>query len=65
MGRLSWQYYGGMTLSTDESACPLRLVTRPRDRAPDPNWQVLWQGSRPREDDEIFVLERRKTPPSP
>ncbi|TDR82090.1 ArnT family glycosyltransferase [Paludibacterium purpuratum] len=61
MGRLSWQYYAGIELRTDPAAnCPLRLVTRPRSERPDPDWQVLWQGSRPREDDEIFVLERRK-----
>ncbi|BEV70625.1 MULTISPECIES: glycosyltransferase family 39 protein [unclassified Paludibacterium] len=60
MGRVSWQYYAGMNLSLRESACELRLIIRPRSILPDPAWQVIWQGSRPREDDEIFVLERRR-----
>ncbi|MBV8047273.1 MAG: hypothetical protein JO171_08980 [Paludibacterium sp.] len=59
IGRMSWQYFADMTLVTDPAACALRLSVRPHSVAPDPAWQVLWQGSRPREDSEVYVLERR------
>jgi 4-amino-4-deoxy-L-arabinose transferase-like glycosyltransferase len=61
LARISWDYYGGLTLRKDGAAsCPLRLVLRPKGSAPDLAWRELWRGSRPREDDEIFVLQRRE-----
>jgi 4-amino-4-deoxy-L-arabinose transferase-like glycosyltransferase len=58
--RISWAYYGGLTLVPNgEDRCPMRLVQRPQGSPADTGWQDLWRGSRPREDDEIFVLQRR------
>ena len=62
LARISWDYYGGLTLVPDgESRCALRLVQRPKGSPLDHGWQELWRGSRPREDDEIFVLQRRRS----
>lgn len=60
LARISWRYYGGLTLVPDgEARCALRLVLRPKNTPPDVGWTDLWHGSRPREDDEIYVLQRR------
>lgn len=60
MARVSWQYYAGITLDTaTPSRCRQRIAVRPHNAVADPGWLPLWYGSRPREDEEIFVLERR------
>lgn len=59
MVRLNWPYYAGLTVQTLQQGCAYRLVIRPNGSPPDIGWQALWHGSRPREDDEIFVLQRR------
>lgn len=60
LARVSWRYYGGLTLVPDgENRCRQRLVLRPKDSPPDVGWSELWHGSRPREDDEIYVLQQR------
>jgi len=62
LAQVSWRYYGGQILHrNDERRCALRLILRPKNAATstDPDWVDVWQGSRPREDDEIYVLQRR------
>lgn len=61
LARISWRYYGGITLQTDPaSQCAMRLLIRSKPVEATEGWQILWQGQRPRADDEIYVLERRR-----
>jgi 4-amino-4-deoxy-L-arabinose transferase-like glycosyltransferase len=61
LAQVSWRYYAGLTLVHDDvERCSLRLVLRPKNSPPDMDWTDLWSGSRPREDDEIYVLQRHR-----
>ncbi|KZE33857.1 ArnT family glycosyltransferase [Crenobacter luteus] len=61
LARLSWRYYGGLELTPfargAEPPCDWRLAIRSRRQAlAEPGWQVVWQGGRPRDKDERYVL---------
>ncbi|MBI3144774.1 MAG: hypothetical protein HYZ18_05800 [Pseudogulbenkiania sp.] len=65
--RLSWHYYGGLTLTPFTAGqpipCDYRLVNRtPAEGLAEPGWTMIWQGRRPREKSEIFGLFRRSPP---
>ncbi len=65
IARVSWDYYANRRLrpyaAGQESTCSYRLVARSRDELGmvTPGWREVWNGSRPREKREIFVLEKR------
>lgn len=65
LARLSWAEYGGLTLrpyAADEvPPCDVQLLVRRRDEGTaEPGWTVLWQGARPRDKNEQYVLLRRQ-----
>lgn len=60
----SWKYYAGLDLvpyaAAETPPCDYQLVVRPaREGMSEPGWDVLWYGSRPREDNMTFALLRR------
>lgn len=56
LARAAWGEYGRLPLS-DNPACRYRVVqTDGADTPPPEGWRVLWQGGRPRNKDERFVL---------
>ncbi len=66
----AWREYGWVPLQAlapgQYSDCDYRMVVRSRDHlGPDTGWQVLWQGARPREKQEIFALWQRQAAVEP
>lgn len=58
-GVLAWQTYAPKvtTNTNDATACLYQLLnTRADDAQVGAGWQILWQGHRPREDQEHFIL---------
>ncbi|AXK39825.1 ArnT family glycosyltransferase [Crenobacter cavernae] len=67
LARLSWQYYGDLSLTAFERGaeppCGWRLVVRTRAQGlAEPGWTLIWQGRRPRDKDELYALLRRSPP---
>ncbi|BBH11943.1 MULTISPECIES: ArnT family glycosyltransferase [Chromobacterium] len=64
---ISWRYYAGLDLVSypagNASPCDYQLVVRSEDDGiAEPGWEVLWYGSRPREQNMMFALLRRIHP---
>ena len=64
---ISWRYYAGLDLVSypagNAPPCDYQLVVRAeREGLAEPGWEVLWYGSRPREDNMKFALLRRVHP---
>jgi 4-amino-4-deoxy-L-arabinose transferase-like glycosyltransferase len=64
LGRISWEYFGGLKLKPFDRAepahCNYWLELRHSDQAfAIPGWHVLWRGKRPRDTGELYVLLQR------
>ncbi|MDF0605613.1 glycosyltransferase family 39 protein [Neisseriaceae bacterium TC5R-5] len=66
LAMISWRYYGNIQLvpvaANTSSSCDYQLLVRPESQGmAEPGWQVLWYGSRPREQNMTFGLLRRSS----
>ena len=59
---LAWQVYSKVNINTqDAHTCQYHLLNRKADDAQVAGgWQILWQGHRPREDYEHFILVHKQ-----
>lgn len=54
--RIAWKQYGTLPLHPDESRCRYSLERQSTTASPRPGQHILWQGKRPRNKTENFVL---------
>ena len=59
LARVSWREYGSLPFEVGESACGYRLIQANADAAVPAGWREVWQGGRPRNKNERFLLLQR------
>lgn len=61
-GLLAWQAYSNIRITISESeACHYQLqIAKAHDAQVSGDWQLVWQGHRPREDNEHFMLLQKQ-----
>ena len=59
LARVSWREYGSLPFEVGESACGYRLIQADADAALPAGWREIWQGGRPRNKNERFLLLQR------
>lgn len=60
--RIAWAQYGTRDLATDAGECRYRLVQQPKGSAVPQEWDLIWEGARPRNKAEGFALLARHKP---
>lgn len=59
LARVSWREYGSLPFEIGKSACGYRLIQANADAAVPAGWREVWQGGRPRNKNERFLLLQR------
>lgn len=54
--RLAWGEYSTISLQPDHAPCTYRLIQTQKNAAPPAGWRSIWQGGRPRNRSEWFML---------
>lgn len=57
--RMAWKEYGSLPFDVGESGCSYRLMQTDAYAALPDGWREVWQGRRPRNKNELFVLLKR------
>lgn len=54
--RIAWTQYSHIKTTTDNPSCRYRLIRQADNVSTPSGWQTLWQGARPRNKAETFLL---------
>ena len=54
--RIAWTQYSHIKTTTDNPSCRYRLIRQAANIGAPSGWQTLWQGARPRNKAETFLL---------
>jgi hypothetical protein len=59
--RLTWRYYAQFEFQPSSPACRWQLIVKSQAINYSPElWQSVWEGARPRERSEIYVLLKKR-----